>query len=529
MKKSTLIMILSLVLAVALGVGGTLAYLTDEDGDINVMTVGHVTITQNEQERVEIGNPDAGLDEFTQNKPMNPAVIDSGTKETVNVNGWDVGIRKEVKNYIDKIVSVTNTGSTDAYVRTIYAIPEAGDFYVGDPSNASEQWLHWNGVSDGITNPKNGWFWGTEESGLEWPGNEAGWNFYDDIFMEVNGAYGYYDIFIATNVNPLKPGETTAPSLTGLYLDPRVDCDVNPATGEKNYTFVTSDGTKYNLGDISTLNVLALSQAVQADGFDTAWEAFEAAFPIPEEIDNPYDNIFVDWFNGLVPGTPGDKWPSNNPPVIPETAVLVTNWDELKAAFDAGEKDIYLDKGIYRVNNVGADTAYSIPEGTHLFGIGDVMIEGRLGGTLKDVVVENIKFSANYAIYQASTSGTVCFKNCYFDGYGTYAVNFASTNADVDFEDCVIRGWASMASGTGSLDFTDCEFIGNNTFCLLRPFIDTTLNGCSFDTTKTDATDIYPEGIEAAGCTITLNGCTNVNGAIEDLLVSTGDGGYVVQ
>ncbi|MBR3905599.1 MAG: SipW-dependent-type signal peptide-containing protein, partial [Clostridia bacterium] len=45
MKKSTLIMILSLVLAVALGVGGTLAYLTDDDGDVNVMTVGNVQIT----------------------------------------------------------------------------------------------------------------------------------------------------------------------------------------------------------------------------------------------------------------------------------------------------------------------------------------------------------------------------------------------------------------------------------------------------------------------------------------------------
>ena len=146
MKKSTLIMILSLVLAVALGVGGTLAYLTDEDGDINVMTVGYVTITQNEQERVEIGNPDKGIDQFTQNKPMNPAVIKNHShKEPIDANGWEVEIRDQVKNYVDKIVSVTNTGANDAYVRTIFAFPEAGDF--DTTYKANEQWLHWNGVS----------------------------------------------------------------------------------------------------------------------------------------------------------------------------------------------------------------------------------------------------------------------------------------------------------------------------------------------------------------------------------------------
>lgn len=350
MKKSTLVMILCLVLAVALGVGGTLAYLTDSDGDVNVMTVGHVTITQNEQERVEIGNPDAGLDEFTQNKPMNPAVsTDGSSKETVNVNGWEVKIRDQVKNYVDKIVSVTNTGANDAYVRTIFAFPEAGDF--DTTYNASEQWFHWNGVSDTDTTPANGWIWGADEK-TEWPGNNEGWDVYENVTIDGT----VYDIYVVTNKNVLKKGETTAPSLLGMYLDPRVDCDVNPVTGEKNYTFKAADGTEYDLGDISTLEVLVLSQAVQADGFDSAWEAFDAAFPTDEDA-------LVEWLGEIEVGTPGEKWPSNNPPsFIPEGAKTINNAEELAAAIAEGG-EYYLaqnidlnDKPI--VVNDGATTIY---------------------------------------------------------------------------------------------------------------------------------------------------------------------------
>lgn len=311
MKKSTLIMILSLVLAISLGLGGTLAYLTDDDGDVNVMTVGYVTITQNEQERVEIGNPEAGLDEFTQNKAMNPAVVkDHSSKETIDANGWEVKIRDQVSNYVDKIVSVTNTGANDAYVRTIYAIPEAGDF--DTTYKANEQWLHWNGVSDTDTTPANGWIWGKDQT-TEWPGNTDNWDVYENV--EIEGKI--YDIYIATNKNVLAPKKTTAPSLLGMFIDEKVDCDVNPTTGEKNYTFGT-----YNLGDISTLDVLVLSQAVQADGFDTAWEAFDAAFPTTKE------NL-VEWLSNIEQGTPGDKNDTNNPPVF---ATTVSTADELKAA-----------------------------------------------------------------------------------------------------------------------------------------------------------------------------------------------------
>ena len=43
-KKRTATLLLSLVLILAVAVGGTLAYLQDTDSDVNVMTLGSVDI-----------------------------------------------------------------------------------------------------------------------------------------------------------------------------------------------------------------------------------------------------------------------------------------------------------------------------------------------------------------------------------------------------------------------------------------------------------------------------------------------------
>ena len=49
--KKYLLTGLSFVLVAAVAIGGTLAYLTSQDSDVNVMTLGNVDIEQIEQER----------------------------------------------------------------------------------------------------------------------------------------------------------------------------------------------------------------------------------------------------------------------------------------------------------------------------------------------------------------------------------------------------------------------------------------------------------------------------------------------
>lgn len=272
----TLVFSLCIVMAVAMALGGSVAFLSADDGDVNVMVVGNVQIEQNEYQRVDQTTANSELEEFAQGKNLLPYVEKEGTlKLGQEVDGWNIQIRDEnvIRNYVDKIVNVTNTSRTAAYVRTIIAFPTKG---YSTKDAAYDEWLHWNGVSDTDTTPNNGWIWGKDETN-EWPGNEDTWNAY--YGLQINGEE--YDVYVATNVDPLAAGATTAPSLVGIYMDKRVNSEILE-NGDVNY-FIEVNGEKKNLGNIDQLEILVLSQAVQASGFDSAWEAFEAAFPIDAE------------------------------------------------------------------------------------------------------------------------------------------------------------------------------------------------------------------------------------------------------
>lgn len=73
-----LALLLVLVLIAAATVGSSLAYLTDPDDDMNVMTIGKVKVDQLEFERIdrETANQNATVQEFHDNKPLLPAVDD---------------------------------------------------------------------------------------------------------------------------------------------------------------------------------------------------------------------------------------------------------------------------------------------------------------------------------------------------------------------------------------------------------------------------------------------------------------------
>ena len=64
----------AVALTATVSIGATLAYLTDTDEDVNVMTLGNVYIDQIEQERVDDNAAQKDLKDFEQNKPLLPAV-----------------------------------------------------------------------------------------------------------------------------------------------------------------------------------------------------------------------------------------------------------------------------------------------------------------------------------------------------------------------------------------------------------------------------------------------------------------------
>ena len=53
MSKKTITLCVALILALTLGLGGTLAYLSDTDADVDVMTLGNVKIKQVELDKNE--------------------------------------------------------------------------------------------------------------------------------------------------------------------------------------------------------------------------------------------------------------------------------------------------------------------------------------------------------------------------------------------------------------------------------------------------------------------------------------------
>lgn len=95
--KNILLSGLSLVLVAALAIGGTVAYLQDDDSDVNVMTLGNVKIEQNEYERVvengayKVENGSYVLKDFSQAKPLLPCTeLDAnGNPYNHGAGNWD--------------------------------------------------------------------------------------------------------------------------------------------------------------------------------------------------------------------------------------------------------------------------------------------------------------------------------------------------------------------------------------------------------------------------------------------------------
>ena len=112
MKFTKLWKILAICMALFLSVGSTIAYMTDMDTAVNVVTLGNVKIDLIEKER----GSDGTLVKFTDDHPLYPGVYPNGL-DTFEGDYW-----ADVHNAVDKIVSVENTGKSAAYVRAWFAL-----------------------------------------------------------------------------------------------------------------------------------------------------------------------------------------------------------------------------------------------------------------------------------------------------------------------------------------------------------------------------------------------------------------------
>ena len=270
-KRKIILLATALCLVAILAVGGTLAYFTDTDQEINVFTVGNVKIEQYEKDR-------NGVD-FVDGKKLFPIVNDGK-----DADGYHTG-----KNYIDKIVTVKNTGTEDAYIRTHIAIPHVLDDGA-DTYMASDNILHWNGASanDKFTLANSGeldndWYWDATMT-KDWPGNGGAWHSYETTVTTGEGENAKtvkYTVYVATHKAIVPAGKTTSPNLFGVYLDAGVD--YNPDTDK----YIDQKGNEFTFPD--PIQILVVSEAVQAAGFDNAVQALNQAFGVPGTEGDPWN------------------------------------------------------------------------------------------------------------------------------------------------------------------------------------------------------------------------------------------------
>ena len=253
MSKRKIVLLASALCMVAiLAIGGTLAYFTDTDSATNTFTVGGVKIDLIEK---QVNKEGTALEDFKQGQVLMPIVGSAqGEKDAFG--------QPVAANYIDKMVTIENTGSSAAWVRAYFAIPSALDDGFEESFNASMNILHFNfGNADGKSTYNNQWLWGSVAKP-----NHSGWNYFETTIGDVS-----YNVYFADYYQPLAAGATTEQFISGVYLDSHVDM--------KNGAYID---TRFPTADLSILNGTVKcpvkAVAVQADGFTNAADAVTAAF-----------------------------------------------------------------------------------------------------------------------------------------------------------------------------------------------------------------------------------------------------------
>ncbi len=263
MKKKIIALCLVVALALTAVVSGSLAYFTDTDAADNTFAVGNVKIKLIEQQRGE-----NGLEAFEQNKKLYPIVGSAqGEKDEY---GMPVA-----KNYVDKMVTIKNTGSEDAYIRAYFAIPSAlDDGY--ETFNAGMNVLHFNfgnKVVDGTVSTTYGVEWNWQHDGK--------WNYFE---TEIDGIK--YNVYYADYYQTVAADATTEQFVQGVYLDKSFDMKDG-----KPYAFDKAFEVDANW-DWSKVNCPVFAVACQAAGFDSAEEAITAAFGANY---NPWGTTATNW------------------------------------------------------------------------------------------------------------------------------------------------------------------------------------------------------------------------------------------
>ena len=265
-KKITAIFLCVALVAIAI-VGASLAYFTDTKTATNTFTVGNVKIDLIESRYHREGNDNSG--DTTIPDPTHRVTADDGMKyvKTGNTMFTNEEIQEDAANYSAYIAKrgknmvpgrnfakcpyVVNTGANDAYIRIRVMSPHD---YEGNYRGFINAMFCSSATSSGEFQ--------YGPNGVDWPVIE------ENGYTDADGLK--YDVLTFTRNELLKPGEMTEWNVINYVgIGKNVtSADIQTAI-EKGFIKVSEDGTM-------TVNVLVQADAIQAEGFANATEAWAA-------------------------------------------------------------------------------------------------------------------------------------------------------------------------------------------------------------------------------------------------------------
>lgn len=235
-KKRIMTLALALILLLLALTRATLSYFTDTKKATNTFTYGNVSIKQ-----------------YENNKPIDNGQGLSYTNFLpIATTSSDISVIRSDPNYQKKSVKVElDANSSDAYIRTFIRVPAA-------VMDASHPILHLDIVE----------------------GTYNGWN--QKVEYTYTDAADHTEYKVISFTHPVALSNTGSGSNTkqtpffGVYLDAKV----NAVNG---YLYHVDDSgtphpTTSTVSASEPLKIDVVTQAVQADGFETAAAAFTAAF-----------------------------------------------------------------------------------------------------------------------------------------------------------------------------------------------------------------------------------------------------------
>ena len=292
-----LVLILALVLSLAMATGGTLAFLTDRDTEVNVFTFGNVDIELDEA--------------FIQDSELIP--------------GMDIA----------KKPTITNVGRNDAWVWATIAIPSALD-----DDDASKNVVHFNMTKESVADGQ--WTWWEKGSTTEWLKEK-----------DVDHEGVKYNVYTVLYQTVLKPGETTEnPVIYKVYMDDHVDIHPDGQLYHVENGVVTD--LNWNVNTDGSPKIFVSAYAMQTNEFADVYAAYAAYTNQWPTTNDPVDAVEWGTENTSGSGSAG----SNDPIETPTGATVIKTADELSAALTNGGN--YKIGGSFTIGEaltVSADTA----------------------------------------------------------------------------------------------------------------------------------------------------------------------------